>query len=160
MNDLLVILALICAGLHQKEDRYAVLFFSIPLLVYGLIDELIPDDMGTFYLLGATWIDLAIIFYLSRLVHVSRLIVNIQAGCEAFIYINLFGWVAYMRYIPHEAYNNTCTIIYAWVLIKIISGSGWREFRNLALDRWYTWFYSGNYTGGFAPIQNKEAFRN
>lgn len=160
MNDLLVIAALVFAGLHQKEDRIAVLCFSVPLLIYGILDEFIPDDMGTLYLLGATWIDVAIIFYLSRLVRISELTVNIQKACESFIYINLFGWIAYMLYIPHEAYNNTCTIIYAWVLIKIIEGSGWRGLRDLAVGWRSDRFYSGHRTGGFVTAPNKEALRN
>jgi len=160
MNDILVILALVLAGLHQKADRLAVLSFSVPLLAYGAADEFFPPGTGTLYHLGATWIDLAIMFYLSRLVHVSELIVNIQKACEAFIYINLFGWIAYMLYIPHGAYNNTCTIIYAWILIKIIGGSGWCGFRDLTMDWGRTWFYSSNRAGGFAQVSNKKAFRN
>ncbi len=160
MNDLLVIATLVFAGLYQKENRLAVLSFSIPLLVYGFADEFLPPGTGTLYHLAATWIDLAIIFYLSRLLHLSELIVNLQKACEAFIYINLFGWVAYMLYIPDEAYNSTCTIIYIWVLIKVITGSGWREFRDIAVARWRFWIHSRNRPGGFTPLPNKEALRN
>lgn len=160
MNDLLVIAALIFAGLHQKEDRLAVLFFSVPLLIYGVVDEYIPADMGTLYLLGATGIDLAIMFYLSRLARISKLIDNVQKACEAFIYINFCGWVAYKEFLPSGAYNNTCTIIYIWVLIKIIDGGGWSEFRDIAMDWWLSRIYSSHRASGFAQISNKKEIKN
>jgi len=147
-------------GCTKKRTAWLFFFFSVPLLIYGIVDEFIPDDMGTLYLLGATWIDLAIIFYLSRLAQISELIVNIQKACEAFIYVNLFGWVAYMLYIPHEAYNSTCTLIYAWVLIKIIDGGGWREFRDSTMDWWCPRVYSSHRASGFAQVPHKKATRN
>ncbi len=160
MNDLLVMLTFALAWVHQGRDRVAVLSFGVPLLAFGIVDEYIPEDMGTLYHLGVTAIDLAILYYLTRFVHLSELIVNLQIACEAFIYINLLGWIAYMRYIPPETYNQTCSLVYAWVLIKIISGSGWRGFRDLTMDRWCAWVRGGNRAGGFAPVSNKEAFRN
>jgi len=148
------------AAVHQNADRRAVLIFTIPLLIYGIADEFLPPGTGTIYHFGAIFIDLAIIYYLSRLVRVSELIHNIQKGCEAFIYINFFGWSAYMKYIPHYAYNNTCTIIYIWILIKIIQGGDWRELRDFALDWWYSWVYRDNCASGFAQTSYKEAIRN
>lgn len=159
MNDFLIMMTFLFSWLHQKEDRIAVLSFSASLLLFGFFDELIPQDQGTIYFLLAAWIDLAIIFYISRLTHSSELIYNIQLACEAFIYVNFCGWVAYMRYIPPLIYNYTCSIIYFWVLAKIIDGSSWRGFRNLAMDRGNSWFHSGNYTGDFASVSNKKAHK-
>jgi len=159
MNDLLVIAALVFVVVHQNSDRAAVLIFSVPLLIYGIMDEFLPPGTGTYYHLGAVAVDLAIIYYLSRLAHVSELIHNIAKGCEAFIYINALGWIAYMEYIPHYAYNNTCTVIYIWILVKIIQGGSWGELRDFALDWWFSWVYRGNRASGFAQASYQEAIR-
>jgi len=158
ISDILVFL-IVFAGLVllNNENKLAVCIFSLAVLMFDIVDNLIPKSL---YYIGAAVTDLIIIVALTRFAHPTELIVKLQNISIRFIYINLFGWFSFMLYFSPNAYNLLCAALYAWTLITIFRGRDKNVLGNNAVGRRRLGFRSHDYPSGDTMQTNQKATTN
>lgn len=155
----LMVLIGITSFLHKSKSCYAFLCFSILCGSMAIIDNAITEPYFSYYYLLAALIDLLIIFILSNVNHPNNTVLFLQKACLCFIYINLFGWIAYELYIRPEFYNSLCAALFMAILLISINTRKKDGLGDNSIFSDNSLFFSSNYSRSFKIQSYKETQR-
>lgn len=139
----------------KSESMLAVLCFCGFCLLYGNAETHIENNY--LYYLAAALTDLTIIYYLSKILKPTDIIISIQTICEAFIYINLYGFIVYWLDFEAIIYSTSCELIYLAALLSTLFQGGHGGHRNNNL---HSNFYPYYHASKIVLRQNKKAIGN
>ncbi len=117
ITTLLIGLALAALTMPTAPEKFAAVVFVLVIVTHDLF---LSETTGITYYGSAALFDLAIVVLLSGVRMHEDIVLNLQRICMVFIAVNGLGWIAWMVYLPPEAYNATCTMVYVWALLTLI----------------------------------------
>jgi len=159
ISNILIILIGLTAFTHYKESRYALFCFSGLCGAMWLIDNAITESYYSYYYLLAALVDLLIIYVLSRIQHLNNTILKIQKACLMFIYLNLFGWIAYEMYIEPVFYDSLCAALFVAMLFVSINTGESNGLDNSTTYRHSIFIFGNNYSRILQMQVNKKTPR-
>ncbi len=142
----------------SNTNRLGIYVFCFLATLFGLVGQLIPDNLGYFYYIGAALTDLLIVYVLSRLANPTKLISKIQELCILFIAANFAGWVMYMAYLEPIYYTVLCFLLYSRMIL--ITNGGVYDLGNNPMDSGYIRFFSNDNANSYVVHQDKTEPRN
>jgi len=152
VNNILVLSLFMLSVLNKSQhDRLAIFLLVIITCGFNLVADKIPAAYMTFYYVGAALNDLLIIYALSRISKTTKLIINLQRLCIGFVLINLIGWILYMLYVPSIQFSLMYTVMYAGILLTILTGGGYGLGNNAMDSRGFSFFGNHPSRGYITP---------
>lgn len=100
------------AVFYDQRTRLSIFIFLFFTLTVSIFESYILDtNFKNYYILCAS-LDLFMIILIRLSNHPTKAMSSIQAVCEAFIYINLFGFILHQSNNSYLYYNTACAILF------------------------------------------------
>jgi len=116
---MLAILIVVAALQPTAERKYAGMVFAVLAAIHH---ALMFNVDGWLYYFTAAIADAMVIMLTIRLRPISKVIETVHTICYISILMNFIGWVMFMSYLPHHAYNASFLLIYGWAIINLMRG--------------------------------------
>lgn len=122
---------LVLAGFSEDKE---VRIFCILTCVCNAVLHFVPDSQGLFAYAGAGFNDLIIILLISKFTNRGSLAESLQWLSLIFIFINLYGWIIWMKYFPPTSYSILAIVAYVIALALIFTKGKFKDVRVLIRD--------------------------
>lgn len=118
-----------------------------------LHEVFLADADGLLYYGSAALFDLAIVILLSGVHPLPKMVLALQQICIVSIFVNLFGWVLWVLYLPPTAYNTSFVLLYFWALLALIN-RGANDVGGYTMASWATCFRFHRRTRGMGLFKH------
>lgn len=117
-----MLLAALAVGAFFQTNNarlVAITCFVFSAIVHDAITQH-PIFNNGFYYVSAGAFNLLAVFILHKINHVARLIIDLQIICGVAFFLNVYGFVIYMAYLPTDSYQQMFPAVYWLALIALL----------------------------------------